>query len=637
MPLRDPTAEEVSQLIDEGAILNEPGANLLTRWLAKTFSANPEEAKGFLERQGFTVQPVPGLKLQFIIQNPAVTAGLINEKDSPPKLLDPEGFEFADIVDIAFDVFVAGPVIGSFVAGGALVGAAGGPLAPLGIPLGTAVGSAVGGAGIEATRQLIGTGLGVNRQTDFDSVLTAGMLSAILPGIAQRVARFPQALLKFSKFTAKKAALIGRNIAARVAGTGEEAITTAAKSEARTATIASESAARPIELLDRIRGKIRQLRLPENRFPESREIDSLLEKARPIPLAGLFKILGQKNVQPIGTQKIGVFSARRIGKQIAHRLGFRSVEEAARARISAQQAQEIKQILQGQIDFSGRPGEKFLNKILKSAQGNLGSRIKASLPTSQARSQYKTLDGFGFFTDNAGRFHPGKGVVGKTEALNDVNKKVGEHLKAGTAEKFLQAITGEGRTQEQRLVKQFDDLFGQNFLEEGLMTRLALPFSRDAPKLTAFGKFIGPGVGATVGGGIGSMAGPEGAFFGTGVGAIGGFIAGAPKGMLKTSRAITRIEELALKGVGRAGRALRRAEPLQDFLARSGGGAVANITARERRVQPNITALPPTPKGAQIDESILKLIDEVNALPNLSGDQRMAEFERRVKILRGQQ
>ena len=625
MALRDPTPEEVSELIDEGVILNEAGADLLTRWLAKTFAANPVEAKAFLERRGFDVLVTDRVgKLQFAIRNRDISE-LVGEKQNPWKVLDPEGFDFGDMVDIAFDIFIAGPIIATSAVGGALAGAPGGPV---GVALGGAAGAGGSSAAVESGRQLIGGALGVNRQPDIGAIGRAGALGAILPGVFQRVARFPQALLKLGKFATEKLANLGRNLSGRVAGTAEEAITTAAQSGARTNRIIAETARKPIELLDRIRGTINRLRDPNNRFPESREISQLLEKSRKMPLRGLFKILEQRNVQPIGNQRMGVTSARRIAQQIAHRLGFPSVAEASRARITAQQAQEIKQILQSQIDFSGRPGEKFLNRVLKEAQGNLRNRIVSSLPSSEARARYRTLNGFASFTDTGGKFHAGKGVVGKMEALNGLDKKIGEHLKTGTSEKFLGAVTGEGRTQERRLVEQFDRLFGTDFIEEGLTTRLAAPFSRDAPKLTATGEFIGPGIGAAIGGAAGGIAGgAEGAAIGAPVGFGVGFVAGAPKGMLRAARSITSAERAVRGGIRRGGQVMRRVEPLLDAVARGGGGALASAGAREHEFPPirvEGTAEP------QID-AMKRIADEINAIPGLSDAQKVEEFQKRFK------
>lgn len=652
MATRDLTPEEVSQLIDQGVILNEPGAGLLIRVMAKWFSANPQQAKEFLERRGFEVKETDRKgKLQFAIRHRTLSS-LVGENDNPWKVLDPKGFDFGDLADIAFDIFVVGPVIAAGTAGGAIIGAGaglfGGPAAPATSPAGAVVGAAVGGgigaAGIEATRQLAGGVLGVNTQADLDRVATAGVLGAVLPGLGQRLASFPQALLKFAKFANRKVGNIGRNLAARVAGSSEEQITTAAANAQRTARIISETETPAIGLLDKMRGRIQTLKLPQNRFPESVEMDSLLEKARPIPVKGLLQILLQRNIQPVGNQRVGVRSARRIAQEIAQKFGFESPELAAgRAlprdpftgrmlprqvgHINAQQAQEIKQILQSQIDFSGRPGEKFLNRVLKQAQGNLRNRILASLPSTQARARYKSLNGFSSFTDTNGKFHFGKGVVGKMQALNELNKRVGEHKIAGTAETFLKAVTGSGRTQERRLVEQFDSLFGSNFIEEGTITRLATkPFGRDAPKITATGQFFGTAPGAA--GGFLLTGTPEGAA----AGALVGFAAATPKSMLRTARGLTVLEQTTRRGIRRAGRGLQRVEPIQDFIGRFSGPTAAALASKERefsqlQLEPAETLTDTQRSGA------LSLVEEINAMPGLTGLERMDEFQRRSESL----
>lgn len=637
MPLRDPTAEEVSQLIDQGVILNEPGADLLTRWLAKTFAANPEEAKQFLERRGFEVLRTDRVKLQFAIRNRAVSE-LVGEKNNPWKVLDPKEFELADIADLAFDVFIAGPVIAAFQTGGAIAGAAGGTLlAPgpgtiAGGVVGAPLGGAVGGGGIEAIRQAVGGLAGVNIQADIPAVQRAALFSAVLPGLAARMSRFPQALLRAGKFINKKLVSISRSMGALVSATTEESLQTAAASASRTATILSQRQPQAIELLDQMRGVIQRLRLPANRFPESREIDSLLEKARPVPLRGLFTILEQGRVQPVGKQRIGVLTSRRMAQQIAQRLGFASPESAAAGRISAQQAQELKRLIQAEVDFTGRPGEKFLNRVLKRAQGNLSNRIVASLPSSQARSRYRTLNGFASFTDSAGRFHRGRGVVGKMEALNELNARLGEHKTADTAEQFLKNITKPGaRTQDRRLVDQFDNLFGTQFVEAGTLARVGPQFVRDVPKLTATGRLLGVSAAAIAGEQIAGLPGAA-------AGAAFGLEVFSPRGMLRIGRGLTVTERAARRAIGATGRGLQRVEPLQDFLARTGGGALAvspppgqAFQAVQRATEipaPELVSQTPAQAAAA-----RQLMEEVNAIPGLTGEQRRTELDRRIQLM----
>ena len=514
--------------------------------------------------------------------------------------------------------------------GGGLLG---GPLAPVTSPtgavLGGAVGGAVGAAGIEGVRQLVGAAAGVNLRPDLQRVATAGVLGAVLPGLSQRLAKFPQALLRVAKFANRKVNNIGRNLASRVAGSSEEQITTAAANAQRTAKIISESETPAIGLLDQMRGQIQRLKLPENRFRESIEMDSLLEKARPIPVKGLLEILQQRSARPVGNQRIGVKGASRIAEDVAKRLGFESADAAVAsgARINAQQAQQLKQILQSQTDFSGRPGEKFLNRVLKEAQGNLRHRIVASLPSSESRARYKTLNGFASFTDSKGRFHFGKGVVGKMEALTELNKRVGEHKTAGSAEKFFQVVTGKGRTQDRRLVEQFDKLFGTDFIEEGTITRLAGPFSRDASKLTATGRFIGASQGAAVGFAVTGT--PQGAAGGA---ALGAFAVATPKTMLRTSQKLTVAEKAIRRGIRATGRKLQKFEPVQDFIGRFSGPTAAALASREREFSQ--LQLEPAPSlTEQQRQGAFQLLEEINALPDLTGVQRMEEFQRRSQAL----
>lgn len=661
MALREPTPEEVSRLIDEGVILNEPGADLLTRWLTKTFAANPQEAKGFLERRGFEVMETDRAgKLQFAIRHPVLNE-LTGETDQGEwKVLDPEGFDKADIIDIAFDLFVVGPVVayttsmgvaaGGFIGGGAgTVGGGPGGGSGAGAVGGAAIGgagmAAVGAGAVETARQGVGQALGVNEKTSTGGIRNTMLMSMVLPGLAARIARFPQAMLRLSKWSNKKLANIGRNLAGTIAGSSEADMVAASQSAARAARIRSESFETPIALLDRIRGRIQTLRDPSNKFPESIEIESLMETAREVPMKGVLKVLLQEGVStPVGTQRTAVRNARTMAKQLAQRMGFDDAETAIAfdARVPATVAEEFKKIIQGQTDFSGRPGEKLLNSILKKAQGSLRNRIRQSLPSSEARARFDTLNGRASFTDKAGRFHQGTGVVGKMEALNEVNKKVGEHIKSGSAERFVETISGRGKSQEKRLLQQFDKLFGTAFVEEGTTSHLGKVFSKDAPKLTATGRFIGVGAGVAAGQ---KLAGTPGAI----AGGAAAFEAMTPKGMVGVARGITKGEKAARKLIRVGGRALNseigvggnkaRAEVLADWLARRGGASAAaaagRSTSREKRGQAaaKINLEPSADLSPEQQQAAMALLEEVNAIPGLTGKQRMDEFERRTEAL----
>lgn len=588
---RDLKPDEVSQLIDEGYILNEAGADLLTRWLTKTFSANPQEAAAFLKRRGFQV--MPGENGEIAIRNPNLDT-VLGADNNQWKVLDPKGgFEWADAVDVAYDVFISGPLIGAATLGGAGAGAAVGALGgPVGAAVGAGAGAMAGGgsgsAAAETIRQKIGKGLGVNINEDPQAVEQAAKVGTVLPtvggAILRLAAKFPKALLQAGRFANKKAAALSRNILSKVAGTSEEEITTVAGSQALTKRVLKEQASPAIELLDRMRGTIATLRDKANLFPETREMASILEKARPVPLRGLMKILKQERISPVGKERVAVRSARQMAEQIAHKYGFKDANEAALGSVTAKEAQEIKRTLQDQVAF-GKFEDKFIETILKRAQGSLRSRIVQSIPTSQARSRYQALNGYGSFTDSQGRFNYGKGQVGKMEALNELEKRLGEHKKTGTAETFIESVTKGGRNQDRRLVEQFDRLFGTKFVEEGQATRLVKKFSGDVPRITATGMILGVGPGAAVGGAIGGAPGAV-----TGAGA--GLMLATPKGAAGGARLVTKTEE-AVRGIIRtSGRSLgkveRRVRPISDYLADHGitpealPGAAVPSAAQER-------------------------------------------------------
>lgn len=590
---RDPTGEEVSEMIEMGLISNEPGVGLFTRWMAKTFSTNPGEAKGFLERQGFSIQPVTDKgKMQFLIHSESLS-GLIGEENNKPTLFDPQNFDKGDLVDIAFDVLVAAPVIALTTAGGAIIGAPGGPVGSGGMAM---AGAGAGSAFVEAGRQEVGRAIGVNKKTDPEAVNRAGLIGAAALPVANTVAKalagFTPALLRTGKHAFKKAAVMAKNVMGKVSGATEEEITAVSKDPTLLKRVVKEQSQESMVLLDKMRGTIATLRdKRSNIFPETREMNQILQRARPVPLKGLMEDLERGRILrahgglrgSVGEEKIGARNAKNIARDIAHGLGFADIEEAKAGTVSAQQALEIQDILQKQA-FGGATGpkEKFVNKLLKDAQRKLGRRIEQSIPDPQARARYVKLNGYGSDTLPSGKHIQGRGVVGKMEAINELDKRLGEHKTTQTAESFLESVTKPGRTQDRRLVEQFDRLFGTHFLKEGIAGRMVKRFSGDAPRITAVGGVLGAAPGAAIGAKLG---GPFGAAIGAPVGAVAGMMGATPKGAAIISRGIFKGEE-AVDAFARAGgRGVhavgKRVLPLTDYLAAHG-------VTPERAVMPAI-------------------------------------------------
>ncbi len=623
------TPEDVGKLIDEGHILNEPGADWLTRWLIKMFAANPQEAMGFLERRGFEVMETDRLgKLQFAIRHKelAAAAKAAGEKKSPHlkwRVLDKEGgIEMADAAEMAFDIFIAGPMIAFGGATGAAVPTVAGQLGPqvltpeelATVPVGAAVGMGLGGAGSEALRQAIGGALGVNVNTDIRQVGMAGTLATVLPGLAQRVMRFPRGLLRGTKWAGKKTADVTRGLAGKVAGAAPEEMILASESKVRTRRLLSGRVAQETELLDKFRGFLGRMSKPENRFPESREIDSIIEHADSVPVQRVFRFLKQENVQPVGEQRIGLRQIKQIGKDITEKYGLGQFADTPDARVSAKTAQKIQDDLQDAIDWSGRPGQSFKNKQLKKAQHEVGVLVERAIKNPKARARYRKINGNPGDVDlKTDRYVPGTGVRGKMDVINYLNTKMGKHKKTGTSETFFENLTKHGKNQDKRVVEDLDRLFGTDFGEEGLVVRLGLKFAgpgASVPRLTATGNILGAGL---AGGGFATQGIP-GMLTGAGIAAT----TLTPRGMVRGARAVT----IAEKGVEKLTRQLLPDMPLQTFLGRATGGAGVGETSR--------VILDPDPRlPKRVRDAAAKIASAVDLIPGLTTEQKMKEFKKR--------
>jgi len=145
-----------------GGIVQEthPEVTWSERATIKNFGTDPAQSIAFLQ------QKHPGM--QFQMQGDQITMKNPQEKDW--KVLDPEGFDIADISDIAYDIPAGLATSAATVAGG-LAG---------GLPGGVAAGMGSSGAA-ETLRQAIGRGLGVNQEFSGKDIGIAAGVGAAAP------------------------------------------------------------------------------------------------------------------------------------------------------------------------------------------------------------------------------------------------------------------------------------------------------------------------------------------------------------------------------------------------------------------------------------------------------------------------
>lgn len=620
MPLRDPTPEELKQALDSGQIDNTQVVGFFTRLLAKNLSANPEQAMGFLQRQGFEVKQVADEdKMQFLVRKPG---------DTKWGVLDPQGFDLQDLTDIASDL-LSGTVTGFFAAGGALGGAAlaapTGPGAIAGGILGGVAGGGVGAGGYEAIRQGVGGLLGVNEQPDVGEAQRqafSGQATYPLGGVINKVGgKIVKGGLRAAKKVTKTGSNIVRNLLGRVAGVSEEEFAAATKSPAVAKSIINESAPRTLQVLDKIREFKNSVRLPE--YDQAKK---MLKGARPVSLGSMFRILEQRGAKPIGDERAGIEAARQIALDIAEVAGVKPQEfivntptgqriekdiwgMLSKVHVSADIAEDIKQRLQKQIDFSGKPGEKLRNELLKRAQGNIRASIIKSMPDSASRDRYSKLM---------------KAASDKMDVLNKVDKKIGE-WKAGGSENVLRTLFREGKSEDRRLFDALDKKFGQKFMDEIQLSSVAGKFAKDAPPLTATGRFLGASALGTVGSGVGAAAGGvPGAVLGGGAGFAAGFAGASPKGTVKLGRGLNVTENAIRRMIGRTGEEVTRIGPY----AEQAGFAAAGLGSRAPESQPP-EQFSIDVQGSDEDISRAKsTVDRINAIPGLTPQQKFDAFQK---------
>lgn len=174
-------------------VINEMPEGLEGRFVYKNFGADPVAAFNYLQKEN------PDFELK------TDKSGEVLARKRGTQVwgrLDPKGFDWRDITDVAYDVPAA-------MAQGAVTaasGIAGAPAGGIGAIPAAMAGSAASGAGLEAIRQAIGRGAGIEDNfsgQDVGIALGAGAVSPLLFGTGASVA---QALKAAGKEGAKQTA-----------------------------------------------------------------------------------------------------------------------------------------------------------------------------------------------------------------------------------------------------------------------------------------------------------------------------------------------------------------------------------------------------------------------------------------------
>lgn len=136
------------------------------RLLIKNLAQSPEVGAAYLKQNGFDAT----------VKNGNIYARKAGEKDF--KALDPKGFDWQDLTDVAYDV-PAGAITGAATAASGLVGAeATGGLGA--IPAASAGGAATS-AGLEGLRQKLGSYFGLPQEVSGKDVAISGAIGAATP------------------------------------------------------------------------------------------------------------------------------------------------------------------------------------------------------------------------------------------------------------------------------------------------------------------------------------------------------------------------------------------------------------------------------------------------------------------------
>jgi hypothetical protein len=143
------------------AVQQTQGVSGSRRRVFKNLTNNPEEAREYLEQEGYETRRLPeeAGAWNFAVRKKG-------RSDQPWQVVDPDGMDAGDFFDLLGDIGL-GVVSTAGAAVGSLLG-----------PVGTALGAGAGGAGGEYVRQALGQAAGVPQDINLGKVALEGGLSA---------------------------------------------------------------------------------------------------------------------------------------------------------------------------------------------------------------------------------------------------------------------------------------------------------------------------------------------------------------------------------------------------------------------------------------------------------------------------
>lgn len=168
--------------VDPMIVRNVQGVDVGTRALVKNWAATPEVAKRTLEEMGYDVKPWGNhpMKMQFAVR-PRGKTGVW-------KVVDPDGFDWQDLLDLGGDLLSGTFQAGAMALAAPVAAAAGIPSAGAGALAVEGVASAVGSGAGEAARQGVGSLLGIKQNTSGAGIATAAAIGGAVPVAAKLAA-----------------------------------------------------------------------------------------------------------------------------------------------------------------------------------------------------------------------------------------------------------------------------------------------------------------------------------------------------------------------------------------------------------------------------------------------------------------
>jgi hypothetical protein len=263
-----------------------------------------------------------------------------------------------------------------------------------------------------------------------------------------------------------------------------------------------------------------------------------------------------------------------------------------------------------------------VNKVFAEASRTMRLSIEGALKTPQLRAQYRKL----MLKASA-----------KIDALKELRTRLGAtertvggaaQLDIGRTESFIGNLLGKNKTRENRLLQRLDARFGTEFERKGQEAAAIQGFGGPGQietivpgKITATGAFLGSGIGGPIGGGVGYMVGGlPGAAVGSAVGMAGGIAAASPRSTVLGARGVDALT----RGLGAAESKMLR------IPARISPAVQTAISTGLRVAETPALETPTPPTTPDIHATVQQRIDQINAMPNLTGEQRLQMFKEQV-------